>query len=50
MKKAAVNVLAKHMTKDDVDTLQTEFLKLDKDKSGFLEVKELEAAVQSADV
>ena len=41
LKKAAVNVLVKHLKTDQVRKLKEEFEKLDTDNSGFLEAKEL---------
>ena len=45
LKRAAVNVLVKHLEAHQVQKLKEEFEKLDTDHSGFLEVQELEAAI-----
>lgn len=41
LKKAAVNVLVKHLETSQIQKLKAEFEKLDTDNSGFLEAKEL---------
>lgn len=41
LKKAAMNVLVKHLSSSEVESLQAEFKKIDKDYSGFLEINEL---------
>ena len=41
LKKAAVNVLVKHLEQNQILKLKEEFEKLDTDSSGFLEAKEL---------
>lgn len=41
LKKAAMNVLVKHLSASEVENLQKEFKKIDKDYSGFLEFNEL---------
>ena len=42
LKKAAMNVLVKHLNANQLQTLKAEFEKIDTDMSGFLEFKELE--------
>ena len=41
LKKAAVNVLVKHLEQNQILKLKAEFEKIDTDASGFLEAKEL---------
>ena len=48
LKKAAMNVLVKHLGPLQISTLKAEFEKIDRDFSGFLEVSELEQAIQNA--
>lgn len=50
LKKAAMNVLVKHLTATQVEQLMEQFMKYDKDASGFLELKELEAAIANSKV
>ena len=45
MKRAAVNVLVKHLEADQITKLKEEFEKIDTDHSGFIEVKELETVI-----
>ena len=49
LKKAAMNVLVKHLGPTQIKELQHEFEKIDEDFSGFLEVHELELAISRAD-
>jgi Ca2+-binding EF-hand superfamily protein len=42
LKKAAMNVLVKHLGPTQINSLKAEFEKIDKDFSGFLEITELE--------
>ena len=44
-----MNVLVKHLGPNQISQLKTEFEKMDKDVSGFLEVSELEQAIANAD-
>ena len=46
LKKAAMNVLVKHLSSKEVQTLQAEFKKIDKDYSGFIEFNELVSVIQ----
>jgi len=48
LKKAAMNVLVKHLNQNQINDLKHEFEKVDTDFSGFLEIKELEKAIESA--
>ena len=48
LKKAAMNVLVKHLGPTQINKLKAEFEKIDKDFSGFLELSELEQAIQNA--
>ena len=41
LKKAAVNVLVKHLEANQIQKLKEEFEKFDTDHSGFLEIDEL---------
>ena len=41
LKKAAVNVLVKHLEASQIQKLKEEFEKFDTDHSGFLEIEEL---------
>lgn len=50
LKKAAVNVLVKHLEANQVMKLKQEFEKLDEDHSGFLEVKELETVIKNSNM
>ena len=50
LKKAAMNVLVKHLAPNQINSLKKEFEKMDKDLSGFIEIKELENAIQQADL
>jgi calcium-dependent protein kinase len=45
-----MNVLVKHLSQDDVKTLQNEFKKIDKDYSGFIEFNELVNVIQESKV
>ena len=49
LKKAAMNVLVKHLGPTQINKLKAEFEKIDKDFSGFLELSELEQAIQNAE-
>lgn len=49
LKKAAMNVLVKHLGPTQINRLKAEFEKIDKDYSGFLEIQELEQAIKNAD-
>ena len=40
-----MNVLVKHLNPADIESLRTDFERLDKDKSGYLEYQELSAAI-----
>ncbi len=42
LKKAAVNLLVKHLDPKQIEDLKQDFLKMDTDNSGFIELKELE--------
>ena len=48
LKKAAVNVLVKHLEANQIQKLKEEFEKIDTDCSGFLEVAELEQAIKDS--
>ena len=48
LKKAAMNVLVKHLGPTQINKLKAEFEKIDKDFSGFLELSELEQVIQNA--
>ena len=48
LKKAAVNVLVKHLEANQIQKLKEEFEKIDTDHSGFLEVSELEQAIKES--
>ena len=50
LKKAAMNVLVKHLAASQVKDLQKEFESIDKDLSGFLELDELVQAIKKANV
>lgn len=50
LKKAAVNVLVKHLDHNKIKMLKQEFEKIDTDCSGFLEVKELEDVIRQSDM
>lgn len=50
LKKAAVNVLVKHLEASQISTLKEEFEKLDTDHSGFLEVEELQQAIKNTNM
>jgi calcium-dependent protein kinase len=50
LKRAAMNVLVKQLAPSQINTLKKEFEKMDKDLSGFIEIKELEQAIQQADL
>jgi calcium-dependent protein kinase len=50
LKKAAMNVLVKHLSNDDIKGLQNEFKKMDKDYSGFLELNELVQVIHKSDI
>lgn len=50
LKKAAMNVLVKHLNLAQIEGLKKEFEKIDIDCSGFLEVSELEQAIANANV
>jgi calcium-dependent protein kinase len=50
LKKAAMNVLVKHLAASQVKDLQKEFESIDKDMSGFLELDELVQAIKKANV
>lgn len=50
LKKAAVNVLVKHLEAKQIETLKAEFEKIDTDCSGFIEVQELEKIIMDSDV
>lgn len=50
LKKASMNVLVKHLSSEQIQNLQTEFAKIDKDSSGFLELAELQQAIKGANV
>ena len=50
LKKAAMNVLVKHLSNEDIHSLQVEFKKMDKDYSGFLELNELIDAIHKSDL
>ena len=50
LKKAAVNVLVKHLQASQIKQLKEEFEKLDTDHSGFLEYNELEDAMKNANM
>lgn len=50
LKKAAMNVLVKHLSQTEVETLQSEFKKIDKDYSGFLELNELVKIIEKSNV
>jgi Ca2+-binding EF-hand superfamily protein len=45
LKKAAVNLLVKHLDPKQIEDLKQDFLKMDTDNSGFIELKELEQAL-----
>ena len=49
LKKAAMNVLVKHLQPDQINQLKKEFEKYDQDCSGFLELHELSDAIKNAD-
>jgi len=42
LKRAAVNVLVKHLEANQISKLKEEFEKIDTDHSGFIEISELE--------
>ena len=48
LKKAAVNVLVKHLEANQIKKLRDEFEKIDTDHSGFLEKSELEQAIRDS--
>ena len=48
LKKAAVNVLVKHLEANQIQKLKEEFEKIDTDHSGFLEVSELEEVIKNS--
>lgn len=50
LKKAAVNVLVKHLEADQIAKLREEFEKIDTDHSGFIEVAELEQIIRQSDL
>ena len=50
MKRAAVNVLVKHLEANQITKLKEEFEKIDTDHSGFLEVAELEQIIRDSDL
>ena len=50
LKKAAVNVLVKHLQANQIQLLKEEFEKIDTDSSGFIEVSELRQAINNADL
>lgn len=50
LKKAAMSVLVKQLAPSQINLLKKEFEKMDKDLSGFIEIKELETAIQSAEL
>ena len=47
LKKAAVNVLVKHLEANQIQKLKEEFEKIDTDHSGFLEVSELQEVIKN---
>lgn len=50
LKKAAVNVLVKHLEASQIRELKAEFEKIDTDHSGFLEVAELEEVIKNSNM
>lgn len=50
LKRAAVNVLVKHLEANQISKLKEEFEKIDTDHSGFLEVAELEQIIRDSDL
>lgn len=50
LKRAAVNVLVKHLEANQIEKLKEEFQKIDTDHSGFLEVTELEQIIRDSDL
>jgi Ca2+-binding EF-hand superfamily protein len=50
LKKAALNVLVKMLQPKDIEDLKTEFMKVDTDNSGFIDIYELEAALSRSDM
>ncbi len=48
LKKAAVNILVKHLDHNQLQSLKEEFEKIDTDFSGFIELKELETIMKSS--
>jgi len=50
LKRAAMNVLVKQLAPKQIEKLKNEFEKIDSDLSGFIEVKELQEALKSADI
>lgn len=48
LKKAAVNILVKHLDQSQLISLKEEFEKIDTDFSGFIELKELETIMKSS--
>jgi Ca2+-binding EF-hand superfamily protein len=50
LKRAAVNVLVKHLEANQITKLKEEFEKIDTDHSGFLEVAELEQIIRDSDL
>ena len=50
LKKAAVNVLVKHLEASQIQMLKEEFEKIDTDHSGFLEVEELQQAIRESNM
>ena len=48
LRKAAMNVLVKHLDPKRISNLKFEFEKLDNDNSGFLEANELRQALKNS--
>mgnify|MGYP002632395295 CR=1 FL=1 len=50
LKRAAMNVLVKHIDSSQIQSLKNEFEKIDVDFSGFLEIKEMEKAIATSGI
>lgn len=48
LRKAAMNVLVKHLDPKKISNLKFEFEKMDNDNSGFLEANELKEALRNS--